>query len=100
LTAQKTDELKAELEKIAKDQKLAEVPLTIAVDGEAGPEAYSLNKDVPVTVVVYDKTKKIVNSFSFDKIDIKAEKDVFADFAKVLGVDPPKLEDDKKDEKK
>jgi hypothetical protein len=84
------DEVGAKLEAIAKDKKLASVPLTISDDGPGGPPDYSIAKDVPVTVVVYEKTKKVTASFGYDALDAKSQDEALAAFAKVLGVDPPK----------
>jgi hypothetical protein len=83
-----------ELEKIAKEQKLAHVPLTIAADGEKGPGEYKIAKGAPVTVVVY-QNKKVTASLAFDAIDTKAQRSVLGEFAKILNVDPPKVDDAK-----
>lgn len=60
------------LQEVAKDAKLEHVPLTVADDGEAGPEPYKLNKDVTFTLVVYGKGKKVTATFALDKLDDKA----------------------------
>lgn len=78
------------LKKIAGEKKLKHVPLTVSKDGESGPEAYSINKDVTFTVVVYDKEKKVTNTFAWDKLDAKNQDEAIAAFCKVLGVEAPK----------
>ena len=103
LTVANRDAVAPELEKIAKDKKLAHVPLTIAADGEKGPGPYQLAKTVTFTVVVYDNKKVVKASLPFDALDAKAQQGVVAEFAKVLGVEAPKVDAppaDKKDEKK
>jgi hypothetical protein len=94
------DEVKSKLEGMAKDKKIGSVPLTISDDGEGGPAAYSINKDVAITVVVYDKNKKVTETFAFDKLDAKSQDTAIVAFCKVLGVDPPKAGDAGKDDAK
>ncbi len=94
-----SDELKPKLEAMAKDKKIENVPLTVSDDGAGGPPAYSINKETAFTVVVYDKKKKVTESFAFDKLDDKSQDAAIAAFCKVLGIDPPKGEG-KKDEGK
>jgi len=97
------DEVKPKLEAMAKDKKIENVPLTISDDGEGGPAAYSINKDVAITVVVYDKNKKVTETFAFEKLDAKSQDTAIAAFCKVLGVDPPKADagkEEKKDDSK
>jgi hypothetical protein len=53
----------ADFEKLQETQKLT-TPLTIAVD-EDGPEAYKLNKEAGVTVLIYQRGGKISKSFAF-----------------------------------
>jgi hypothetical protein len=84
------DDFAAKLGTIAKDQKLQNVPLTVAKDGAKGPRPYSISKDAPVTVVVYDDGKKVTATFTYDTLDAKAQAEVLAAFAKVLGVEAPK----------
>ncbi len=100
LLAKKNEELETKLKAIANDKKIENVPLTISDDGEAGPASYSIAKDVPVTVVVYDKGKKVTATFGFEKLDAKSQDEAIAAFCKVLGVDPPKADAPKGDEKK
>jgi hypothetical protein len=84
------EDVQSKLEAMAKDKKIENVPLTISDDGTGGPAAYSIAKDVPFTVVVYDKKKKVTESFGFDALDAKSQDTAIAAFCKVLGVDPPK----------
>jgi len=53
----------ADFEKLQTTHKLT-TPLTVA-DDKDGPEAYKLNKDAAVTVLVYKKGGEITKSFAF-----------------------------------
>jgi hypothetical protein len=53
----------ADLEKLQETHKLT-TPLTVSVDKD-GPEAYKLNKEAAVTVLIYQRGGKIVNNFAF-----------------------------------
>ena len=46
--------------------------VVVAVDGPTGPEAYHLNKDVDVTVILYEKHKVVAN-FAFLKDKLNAQ---------------------------
>lgn len=92
------DEFAPKLESAAKDKKISHVPLTVSDDGAGGPPAYSLNKDVTFTVVVYEKSKKVTASYAYDKLDDKSQDEALAAFAKVLGVDAPKAAAPAKDD--
>jgi hypothetical protein len=78
----------SQLEAIARDEKIAHVPLTLSKDGPKGPEDYRLSENAAVTVVVYDKTMTVTEVLSFATFDEKAQKKVFAAFAKVLASPP------------
>jgi hypothetical protein len=93
------DDFASKLEAMAKDKKIENVPLTVSDDGAGGPPAYSINKETAFTVVVYDKKKKVTQSFAFEKLDDKSQDEAIAAYCKVLGIDPPKG-DAKKDEGK
>jgi len=95
----KQDDVSKTLTDMAKDKKIANVPLTVSDDGTGGPADYSIAKDVQFTVVVYDVHKKVTNTFAYDKLDAKSQDEAIAAFCKVLGVDPPK-DETKKDESK
>jgi len=68
----------ADLKKIQETYKLT-TPLTVAEDKD-GPEAYKLNKDAAVTVLVYKKGGEITKKFAFkDTKDAAAKaKDIAA----------------------
>ena len=68
----------ADLEKLQTTHKLT-TPLTIAEDKD-GPEAYKLNKDAAVTVVVYQKGGAVTKNFAFKttKEAAAAAKDIAA----------------------
>jgi len=60
--------LESKLKKVAKDQDLKKIVLSI--DNPAGPEGYKVNKDADVTVVLYvDRTVKA--NFTFKKGELK-----------------------------
>jgi len=61
----------ADFEKIQKDHKLT-TPLTVAEDKD-GPQAYDLNKEAAVTVVVYKKGGTVVENFAFKDTKSAAE---------------------------
>lgn len=62
----------ADFEKLQTTHKLT-TPLTVAEDKD-GPEAYKLNKDAAVTVLVYAKGGKISKNFAFKSSKEAAEK--------------------------
>ncbi len=74
----------SKLESIARDKKIASVPLTIAKDGPKGPEDYRLSDKVAVTVVVYDKSMIVTDVFPFASLDEKAQTKTLDAFARVL----------------
>lgn len=88
----KKDEVAPKLEAIAQDKKLVQVPLAVSVDGAAGPEEYKLSKNVVFTVVVYDKKMNVTRVLELDNLDKKAQDAALAEFTKVLGIEPPKVE--------
>ena len=49
-----------QLEKLAADQKITNVPLTV-FDGAAGPAKYNISKDAAVTVMMWNKSRVAVN---------------------------------------
>ena len=67
----------ADFEKLQDTHKLT-TPLTVAVDKD-GPDAYKLNKDAAVTVLVYKKGGEIAKNFAFK--DTKAAADKAKDIA-------------------
>jgi hypothetical protein len=93
-------DFEGQLAKMAEKEKLQHVPLTVAKDGAEGPKKYHLNKDVTFTIVVYGDDKKVTATFAVQSLDAKTQQEALVAFAKVLGVDPPKAEEGKKDEKK
>ena len=62
----------ADFEKLQSTHKLT-TPLTVAEDKD-GPEAYKLNKEAAVTVLVYKKGGTISKSFAFKDTRSAAEK--------------------------
>lgn len=69
-------------EKVAKMQTEAGVKnVSLAVDGPAGPEAYKINKDAEVTVIIYKK-KKVLANHAFDKFDDACVEKVAGSLAK------------------
>lgn len=73
-----------QLEKLAADQKITNVPLTV-FDGTAGPESYKISKDAAVTVLQWNKMR-VLSNHAFDSAKLTAEqmKSVTTDTAKIL----------------
>ena len=60
------DNIKTQVAKMQTEAGVKNVSL--AVDGPQGPEAYKINKDAEVTVIIYAK-KKVIANHAFDKFD-------------------------------
>ncbi len=73
-----------QLEKLAADQKITNVPLTI-FDGTAGPAPYKIAKDAAVTVLQWNKMR-VQSNHAFDSAKLTDEqvKAVTSDTAKIL----------------
>jgi len=73
-----------QLEKLAAEQKITNVPLTI-YDGIAGPEKYKISKDAAVTVLQWNKMR-VQSNHAFDSAKLTGEqvKAVTADTAKLF----------------
>jgi len=82
-----TEANQAKLAEFAKKYDLA-VPLTIALEGAKGPDAYKLNPGVPITVLVVKKNKVQANFALAASADDAAQKkeidDILAAAAKAL----------------
>jgi hypothetical protein len=98
LLAKKND-VAATLEKMAKDQKIEHVPLTVSKDEEKGPEEYRLSAKVPVTVVVYDKDMNVTAVLELEKLDAKSQEAALAAFKKVIDAAEPEKTDEKAEKK-
>lgn len=62
------------LAKIAEENGITNVPLTVAVDGSNGPKRYKLDKDTKTTVLYYSK-KTVKKAWALDEVteaDIEA----------------------------
>lgn len=66
-----SDKVEKQLEGIAKDKSIKNVPLTI-IEGTTGPEEYKLSKDAAVTVMMWVDGKVKVNE-AFDKAKLDAK---------------------------
>lgn len=78
------DAVEPKLEKLAKDSKIANTPLTI-VEGAAGPPEYKIAKDAEVTVMMWVEGEVKVNqAFAKGKLDKKAVEALVADTKKIL----------------
>jgi len=98
----KKEDFAERLTAIAKEKKLAQVPLTVSKDGAAGPDDYKLAKNVVFTVVVYNKKQTVTSVLTFADFDAKSQDAALAAFAAALDVpapkaDPPKADPPKKD---
>src|SRR5262245_15948409 len=90
------DETKAFLER-AKNSLNLQTPVSICLEGNAGPAAYGLNEMAAVTVLVA-KEGKVVANFAYADPNSTVAKDVIAAVAKALGKEPPKTEESAKSE--
>jgi hypothetical protein len=78
------DATEPKLEKIAKDQKIANTPLTI-IEGQTGPPNYKLSKDAEVTVLMWVNGEVKVNqAFGKGKLDKKAVASLVSETKKIL----------------
>ncbi len=79
-----SDKVEKQLEGIAKDKKIKNVPLTI-IEGTTGPEDYKLSKDAAVTVMMWNESKVVVNE-AVDKatLDEKSIEKLVAETKKIL----------------
>jgi hypothetical protein len=58
----------------------------VAVDGPAGPEAYKINKDADVTILLYNRHKVLANfAFARDKFTDKDVNAIMAAVKKMIG---------------
>lgn len=64
--------LEAKLKEVAEKSKLKK--LVLAIDAEAGPEKYNINKDADVTILLY-KERVVAANFTFEKGKL-SDKDV------------------------
>lgn len=65
------DKVEKQLEAIAKDKEIKNVPLTI-IEGTTGPENYKLSKDAAVTVMMWNESTVKVNE-AYDKATLDAK---------------------------
>jgi len=73
-----------QLSKLAEDKKIKNVPLTV-FDGATGPSDYKLSKDAAVTVIMWNKSRVVVNhAFAAGKMTSDDVKKVAGDTAKIL----------------
>lgn len=87
LLDEKSEANQQKLKALAEENKLT-LPLTIAIDGKAGPEAYKLNAEVPITVLISDRNVVKANfalaASSDEKAQAKEVEDILAAAEKVL----------------
>lgn len=73
-----------QLEKLAADKQISNVPLTI-YDGTAGPESYKIAKDAGVTVLMWNKMRVQANhAFAPGKLTADDVKKIAADTGTIL----------------
>jgi hypothetical protein len=84
LLAEDADAAAPKLEKLAKDQGIKNVPLTI-FDGESGPDSYKIAKDADVTVLMW-KGLSVKSNHAFKKGELNAKgiEAIVADGPKIL----------------
>jgi hypothetical protein len=84
LLAEDADAAAKQLEKVAADAGVKNVPLTV-YDGAAGPEQYKIAKDAAVTVLMWNKSRVQVNhAFEKGKLTKDEVTKVAADTTKIL----------------
>lgn len=72
------------LSKLAEEQKIKNVPLTV-FDGTAGPADYKISKDAAVNVMMWNKSKvKVNHAFAAGKLTADDAKKVAGDTKKIL----------------
>ena len=72
------------LSKLAEEQKIKNVPLTV-FDGTAGPADYKISKDAAVNVMMWNKSKvKVNHAFAAGKLTSDDVKKVAEDTSKIL----------------
>jgi hypothetical protein len=82
--AEDADKIAPQLEKIAKEKGIKNVPLTI-YDGESGPESYKIAKDADVTVMMWNKGEvKATVALEKGKLDEAAIKSIMGNTGKIL----------------
>lgn len=62
------DAFAEKLAKVAEENGIKNVPLTISVDGEAGPKKYKLDAESKTTILLYAKGKKIQEAWAVDTV--------------------------------
>ncbi|MCS7046761.1 MAG: hypothetical protein NZO58_10425 [Gemmataceae bacterium] len=85
------DETKAFLEQ-ARNSLNLQVPVSICLEGDAGPAAYGLNDRAAITILVA-KDGKVVANFAYADPNATVAKEVIGGIAKALGKQPPKTLD-------
>jgi hypothetical protein len=84
LLAEDADAAAPKLEKLAKDQGIKNVPLTV-FDGESGPPSYKIAKDADVTVLLWKKQNVVANhAFKKGELNKKGIQATLADVPKIL----------------
>ena len=77
------DGLADALKKVAEDQKLTK--LVLSIDNPAGPKAYNIAKDADVTVLLYEEfTVRANHAFKKGELNTQAVERVVADVSKIL----------------
>ena len=72
------------LEKLAQEQGIKNVPLTV-FDGTAGPEEYKISKDAAVNVMMWNKSKvKVNHAFAAGQLKKEDAKKVAGEASKLL----------------
>jgi hypothetical protein len=81
--AEDAEKIAPQLEKIAKDNGIKNVPLTI-FEGESGPPEYNISKDADVTVLMWNKQSVKTNiALAKGKLDESASKKIIAEAGKI-----------------
>jgi hypothetical protein len=79
------DALEAAAKKLATDNKLDNLPVTVPVEFEDGPKDFGVNPKAQVTVMLYVGRKVVANhAFAAGEFDEKGVAKVLADVPKIL----------------
>ena len=85
LLGEDAEKLAEEGHKFAHENKIENVALVVPVDTKTGPESYSINPDVDLTVIVYNKGKVIAShAFEDGKLNEEAVEAVMKEAEKML----------------
>lgn len=79
-----TEKAEAELKKIAKEQGIKNIPLTV-FEGQAGPENYKISKSADITVMMWNNSHvKVNHAYEKGQMCEECVKNIVADIPKLF----------------